>query len=271
MSSQNSNPNQINLWPEGQMPIETPPAEEQWSTHGTDLQLLTGVTVPSITPCLAPDTGKPNPAVLVCPGGAYEFLAWTHEGIEIAQWLNGQGISAFILKYRVPKMRDAALCDAQRAMGLIRQNASQWNIDPGMLGIIGFSAGSHLSVRTSTNFGSRFYAPIDEADTLSSRPDFAMIIYPAYLSTDDFRVMTPGLPVTADTPPTLLIQSEDDVPLIDSSLTYYITLKAAGVPVEMHLYPDGGHGYGLRTQGKSCDVWPSAAEGWLARVTSGRK
>lgn len=260
----------IDIWPEGQIPFYAEPVDEKWSTHG-DMQMLTDVTVPSITLYLAPDIGKPNPAVLVCPGGGYEFLAWTHEGIEIAEWLNGQGISAFILKYRVPKNRDAALCDAQRAMGLIRQNASEWNIDQGMLGIMGFSAGSHLSVRTSTNFGSRFYAPINEADALSCRPDFALIIYPAYLSTDNFAVMTPGLPVTADVPQTLLIQSEDDVPLIDSSLTYYIALKAAGVPVEMHLFPNGGHGYGLRKRGSTSDVWPELAESWLARVTAGKK
>ena len=253
------------------MPVDTIAAEEKWDKIGEDMSLVTNITTPSYEVYLAEDTGKPNPAVMVCPGGAYEFLAWAHEGVEIAQWLNKQGISAFILKYRVPKNRDGALCDAQRALSMIRQNAGKYNIDADQLGIIGFSAGSHLSVRTSTNFHQRFYAPIDEADTFSCRPSFALIIYPAYLSTDDFKVLTPGLPVSADTPQTLLIQAEDDVPLIDSSLAYYIALKAAGVPVEMHLYPDGGHGYGLRIQGKSTDVWPAAAEAWLARVLNTAK
>jgi acetyl esterase/lipase len=203
---------------------------------------------------------------MICPGGGYSILAWNLEGTEMAEWLNSQGISAFILKYRVPGNRDGALCDAQRAMGLIRSKAKDFNIDTNRLGIMGFSAGAHLSVRVSTNFEKRFYEAVDEVDTQSSLPNFALIIYPAYLSREGFT-LAPELPVTAQTPPTFLLQAEDDTPYVDSSLAYAIALKAAKVPVELHIFPNGGHGYGLRKKGKTTDVWPDLAAAWLARIT----
>ena len=255
----------IPLWPAGKIPLKTSDAPEKVNPSKDDIVRLTDVNVPSLTVFLAKDTGKPNSAVMICPGGGYGILAWNHEGTEVAEWLNGQGISAFVLKYRVPKNRDAAFCDAQRAMGLIRSKAQAVNIDPKSLGVIGFSAGAHLSVRTSTNFEKRFYEPVDEADTQPSRPDFALIIYPAYLFADGYK-MSPELPVTANVPPTFLIQAEDDGPYVDSSLAYFIALKAAKVPAEMHLFPNGGHGYGLRKHGKTTDTWPSLAEAWLKHV-----
>ena len=256
----------VNVWPEGKVPLKTSDAPEKVNPSQDDIVRLTDVNVPSLAVFLAKDTGKPNPAVMVCPGGGYNILAWNHEGTEVAEWLNGQGISAFVLKYRVPKNRDAALCDAQRAMGLIRSKAQAFNIDPKRLGIMGFSAGAHLSVRTSTNFEKRFYEPVDEADIQPSRPDFALIIYPAYLFAAGYT-LAPELPVTPQTPPTFLLQAEDDGPYVDSSLAYFIALKAAKVPAELHLFPDGGHGYGLRKKGKATDVWPEIAAAWLARVT----
>lgn len=256
----------IPLWPEGKIPLKTSDAPEKVNPAKDDIVRLTDVNVPSLTVFLAKDTGNPNPAVMICPGGGYGILAWNHEGEEVAAWLNKQGVSAFVLKYRVPKNRDAAFCDAQRGLGLIRSKAQALNIDPKKLGIMGFSAGAHLSVRASTNFEKRFYEPVDEADSQSCRPDFALIIYPAYLFTEGYK-MAPELPVTAQTPPTFLLQAEDDVPYVDSSLTYFIALKAAKVPVEMHLFPDGGHGYGLRKKGKTTDVWPELAAAWLARNT----
>lgn len=255
----------IKLWPEGRIPLRTSDAPEKVNPSKDDIVRLTDVNEPSLTVYLAKDTGRPSPAVMICPGGGYGILAWNHEGTEVAEWLNGQGISAFVLKYRVPKNRDAAFCDAQRGMGLIRSKAQAFNIDPKKLGIMGFSAGAHLSVRASTNFEKRFYEQVDEADALSSRPDFALVIYPAYLFVDGYKV-SPDLPVTSQTPPTFLLQAEDDGPYVDSSLAYFIALKAAKVPAEMHLFPDGGHGYGLRKKGKSTDVWPSLAAAWLKRV-----
>ncbi len=255
----------VRLWPEGKIPLKTSDAPERVNPSKDDIVRLTDVNEPTLTVFLAKGGGRPTPAVLVCPGGGYSILAWNHEGTEVAEWLNGQGISAFVLKYRVPKNRDAAFCDAQRAMGLIRSRAQSYQVDPARLGIMGFSAGAHLSVRTSTCFEKRFYEPVDEADALPSRPDFALIIYPAYLYTEGYKM--PGdLPVTAATPPTFLLQAEDDGPYVDSSLTYFIALKAVKVPVEMHLFPDGGHGYGLRKRGKTTDVWPGLAEAWLKRV-----
>lgn len=255
----------IPVWPAGKIPLKTSEAPEKVNPSKDDIVRLTDVNEPSLTVFLAKDTGQPAPAVMVCPGGGYGILAWNHEGTEVAAWLNAQGISAFVLKYRVPKNRDAAFCDAQRAMGLIRSKAQAFNIDPKRLGIMGFSAGAHLSVRASTNFEKRFYEPVDEADALPSRPDFALIIYPAYLFAEGYA-MSPGLPVTAGVPPTFLVQAEDDGPYVDSSLAYFIALKAAKVPAEMHLFPDGGHGYGLRKRGKSTDVWPELAAAWLSRV-----
>lgn len=257
----------VPIWPEGQIPLKTSDAPEKVNPSKDDIVRLTDVNVPSLTVFLAKDTGTSNPAVMICPGGGYGILAWNLEGTEMAEWLNRQGISAFVLKYRVPKNRDAALCDAQRAMGLIRSKAQAFNIDPKRLGIMGFSAGAHLSVRTSTNFERRFYEPVDDADKQPSRPDFALIIYPAYLYADGYN-MAPELPVTAGVPPTFLVQAEDDTPYVDSSLAYFIALKAAKVPAEMHLFPNGKHGYGLRKHGKATDAWPQMAEAWLAHVCS---
>ena len=256
----------MQVWPEGKVPLKTSDAPEKVNPSKDDIIRLTDVNVPSLTVFLAKDTGKPNPAVMICPGGGYSILAWNHEGTEVAEWLNGQGISAFVLKYRVPGNRDGALCDAQRAMGLIRSKAQSFNIDRNKLGIMGFSAGAHLSVRTSTNFEKRFYEAIDEADALPSRPDFALIIYPAYLFREGYT-MAPELSVSAQVPPTFLLQAEDDGPYVDSSLAYAIALKTAKVPVELHIFPNGGHGYGLRKKGKTTDVWPELAAAWLGRVT----
>lgn len=258
-------PEVVQIWPEGKVPFKTGNAPERVTPSKDDIIRITDVNVPTLTVCLAPGNGESTPAVLVCPGGGYSILAWNHEGTEVAAWLNSMGFSAFILKYRVPGNREGAFCDAQRAMGFIRQNAQRYRVDPNRLGIIGFSAGAHLSVRTCTNFQKRNYEAVDLADMQPSRPDFAMIIYPAYLYRDGY-VMAPELPVSAQVPPTFLLQAEDDAPYVDSSLAYFIALKAAKVPAELHIFPDGGHGYGMRKKGKSTDVWPDLAAIWLSRV-----
>jgi len=255
----------IPLWPEGKVPLKTSDALETADPGKDNIVRVSNVNVPSLTVFLAKDAGNPSPAVMICPGGGYGILAWDLEGTEMAQWLNGLGFSAFVLKYRVPNNRDGALCDAQRALGMIRAQAKAFNVDPKRLGIMGFSAGAHLSVRTSTNFEKRFYEPVDEADVQPCRPDFALIIYPAYLCTEGFA-MAPELPVTAKVPPTFLIQAEDDGPYVDSSLAYFAALKAVKVPAELHLFPNGGHGYGLRKHGKATDAWPDLAATWLKRV-----
>ena len=258
-------PQVVRLWPAGGVPLQTSDVPEKINPSKDDIVRLTDVNDPSLTVFPADGTAGTRPAVLVCPGGGYSILAWNHEGTEVAAWLNGQGITAFVLKYRVPKNREAALCDAQRAMGLIRQRAADFGVDPQRLGILGFSAGAHLAARVSTDFDARAYALLDAADAMPSRPDFALIIYPAYLYAPGYA-LAPELKVTAQTPPTFLLQAQDDGPHVDSSLAYFIALKAAKVPAELHLFPDGGHGYGLRQRGRSTDVWPRLAEVWLRRV-----
>lgn len=256
----------IPVWPEGKIPLKTSDAPERVNPTNDNIIHLTDVNVPTLTCFPAEDKGSPNPAVVICPGGAYVILALDLEGTEVAAWLNKQGITAFVLKYRVPGNRDAALCDAQRSVGLIRARAKEYNVNPAKIGIMGFSAGGHLSVRASTNHGKRFYEPVDAADEVSCRPDFTMVVYPAYLSGENYR-MSEGLPVAADTPPALIVQTQDDTSFINSSLCYYIALKDAKVPVEMHLFPDGGHGYGLRPRNTSSDTWPPMAEAWLKRIS----
>lgn len=257
----------IPVWPEGKIPLKTSDAPEKINPSKDDIIRITDVNVPTLTVFPAKDTGKPNPAVMICPGGGYGILAWNHEGTEMAEWLNKQGISAFVLKYRVPgNQRDAAFCDAQRAMGLIRSKAASFNIDPKRLGIMGFSAGGHLSARTSTDTEKRFYEPVDEADALPCRPDFALVIYPAYLNKPGGFELVPEIKVSAQTPPTFLLQAENDKPYVDSSIAYFIALKAAEVPAALHIYPDGGHGYGLRKRGTSTDAWGGLADAWLKRL-----
>lgn len=255
----------IPVWPDGKIPQRTSDAQETSDPGNDHITRVSNVNVPTLTFFPSKATGKPCPAVVICPGGGYSILAWDLEGTEMAQWLNGLGFSAFVLKYRVPNNRDAAFCDAQRALGLIRSKANALNVDTQRLGIMGFSAGAHLSVRASTNFEKRFYEPVDEADAQSSRPDFALIIYPAYLNAGGLK-MVPELSVSSNTPPTFLVQAEDDGPYVDSSLAYFAALKEAKVPAELHLFPNGGHGYGLRKHGTATDAWPELAAVWLKRL-----
>jgi len=202
--------------------------------------------------------------MLICPGGGYSILAWNHEGTEVAEFLNKQGFAAFVLKYRVPgNQRDAAFCDAQRALRFIRAHAKAYNINPHKLGIMGFSAGGHLTVRTSNNFEESLYEPVDEADKLSCRPDFSAPIYPAYLNKKGTFEMLDEFNITEKTPPTFICASETDKNFVDGSLAYYIALKALKVPVEMHLYPTGGHGFGTRKRGGTVDGWLQRLAEWL--------
>ena len=203
---------------------------------------------------------KPTPIVIVCPGGAYKWLSTKHEGSNIVNFLKSKGISSAILRYRVPDNLDGALMDAQRAIRVLRANAKNWNINPKRICIMGFSAGASLSARTSTNFKTNSYEPIDKADTLSARPDYTCLIYPAYCShpEKDSRVngtkrITTGLDyntrykiadwniVDKNTPPTFITQTQFD-PYVDASLAYFLALKEAGVPTELHIMPNGKHG-----------------------------
>lgn len=218
-----------------------------------------------------PKHNNTGAAVLVFPGGGYRILAMDLEGTEVCRWLNSIGITGVLVKYRVPEPPGqppyaAPLQDAQRAMGIVREHAKQWHIDPKKIGVLGFSAGGNLGAELSNNFKKRTYDPIDQADQESCRPDFAILIYPAYLAVKNGEgryKLAPELQVTANTPPTFLVQTEDDPVHVENSLYYYMALKNAKAPVEMHLYSTGGHGYGLRRTDKSVTGWPRQAERWL--------
>lgn len=230
---------------------------------------LANVSQPTITiyrPKKLIDTGA---SVVVCPGGGYYILAMNLEGTEACEWLNSIGVTAILLKYRVP-IRDGRprfeppLQDAQRAIGMVRQRAESWGLDPHRLGILGFSAGGHLSAIASTNFTSRSYPTVDKADEESCRPDFSILIYPAYLSPDnDLTRLAPEIKVSKDTPPAFVAMTIDDPLHMEGAMNYTLALKSAHVPVELHMYPSGGHGYGLRKSDHTVSHWPQRATEWL--------
>jgi acetyl esterase/lipase len=266
----------IPLWP------KTAPGENGNSGPETDTTGPTGalvggrrvirlgnVSVPTLTiyrPSKEKDTGA---AVLVFPGGGYSILALDLEGTEICEWLNSIGVTGILIKYRVPARAGqpkwaAPLQDAQRALGMVRKRAGELRLDPKRIGVLGFSAGGHLAAVASTNFDRRTYDAVDEADAVTCRPDFCLLIYPAYLTVkEDGDKVAPELKVTAETPPTFLVQAEDDGVRVETSLFYYAGLRNAKVPAEMHLYAAGGHGYGLRPSASLVTTWPKRAEEWL--------
>jgi acetyl esterase/lipase len=257
----------LDLWP-GVAPHEKGDIAAEYNKTAAEGKVrITNVTKPTIAiykPSPEKDTGT---AVMICPGGAYNVLATDIEGDSIRQWLNANGITAILLKYRVPRREgrekhEAPLEDAQRALGLIRAHASDWNIDPHRLGIIGFSAGGHLAAVVSNTFTKRVYDHIDAADDQSCRPDFAMLIYPFYMTPDsDHTKLAPEFHVTSETPPTFIVMTEDD--RVWYATTYLLALKDAKVPAEIHIYAKGGHGYGLGKDGGPVATWPRRAEEWL--------
>jgi acetyl esterase/lipase len=266
------------LWPNG-APGATPnPPAEADLTKPTD-KLIAGkpiihlgnVSMPTMT--LYPAKGMPNgAAVVVFPGGGYSILAIDLEGTEVCDWLNSTGVACILVKYRVPNSgpypkSSAALQDAQRAVGLVRQHAAEWKIDSGKIGVLGFSAGGHLAAAVSTHFDKRLYQPIDAADKLSCRPDFAVVIYPGYLALaeQDFTP-NPNIQVTAKTPPTFLLQAENDPVHVENAVVYFMQLKKADVPAELHIYADGGHGYGLRPTALPITRWPQLVDIWLHTI-----
>jgi acetyl esterase/lipase len=239
-------------------------------TAGETVLRISNVSEPTVTLYPSPDDIASGAAIIVCPGGGYNILAYDLEGDEVCKWLNSLGITAVLLKYRVPgregrQRYEAPLQDAQRAIGYVRAHAGDWHIDRTKIGIMGFSAGAHLSAVVSNNYKQRTYPKTDAADNVSCRPDFCLLVYPAYLDAPNFQV-APELKVTSDTPPTLLIQTEDDKSHINSSLFYYYALKEAGVPAWMHLYSKGGHGYGLRDTNSAVNEWPYRAEDWFREI-----
>ena len=268
----------LRLWPNGAPGAAPNPAPEADTTTAKD-PLIAGrpiirlgdVSNPTLT-LYTPKGKNTGAAVVVFPGGGYRILAIDLEGTEVCRWLNSIGINCILLKYRVPDSgpypkSDAALQDAQRALGMVRQHASEWHIDANRIGVLGFSAGGHLAAALSTDFENRLYPAIDAADRFSCRPDFAVIIYPGYLALAEKNFeLNPAIQVTAQTPPTFLVQAEDDPVHVENSIVYFMALKHAGVPAEMHIYARGGHGYGLRRTALPITGWPRRAETWFHTI-----
>ena len=262
----------IDLWPsevpgeKGDVPAET------LSTHkhrGEFIQKYNNVTKPTLTiykPNLAEDTGA---SVVICPGGGYQILAWDLEGTEVAAWLNSIGVTGVVLKYRVPRRKDlikhdAPLQDAQRSVSLVRYYAKEWGLDSKRIGILGFSAGGHLSAAALTNYENRHYKPVDEIDKVSCRPDFGVLIYPAYLVDDGTKSrLSSELRITKNTPPVFLAHAADDQVPAEGSVRFWQELRRNGVSSELHVFPSGGHGYGLRSSNFPVTDWPRLCGDWL--------
>jgi acetyl esterase/lipase len=277
---------QVPIWPGAAPDAQPVPGPEYAGTVKDDLVAgrpwieVSNVSRPTMT-VYSPKGKNTGVAIVVFPGGGFQILAIDLEGTEACDWLTSKGITCVLLKYRVPgppwdwrhkrytfAKSTMALEDAQRTMGLVRLHAAEWQIDPHKIGVLGFSAGGYLVAEISTNFQRRLYAPVDAADNESCRPDFAVGVYPGHLWTggDAYR-LNPNVPVTRQTPPTFLVQAEDDhVDGVNQSLAYYIALKNTGVPVEMHLYAQGGHAFGLRRTKFPITRWPQLAETWLRTI-----
>jgi acetyl esterase/lipase len=276
---------QIGIWPAAIPNAQPEPGPESVTVSndllaGKPVTSVTSVARPTMT-IYAPAGKNTRAAVVVIPGGGFQELAIDLEGTEVCDWLTSRGITCVLLKYRVPSepydwkcdcrphnlaISVPSLQDVQRTMKLVRFNAAQWHIDPHKVGVLGFSAGGFLVAEISTLFERRLYPPVDAADRESARPDFAMPIYPGHLATAD-GAFNPNIPVSSKTPPTFLVQAEDDyVDGVKQSLVYYAALAKAHVPAEMHLYANGGHAFGLRRTKLPITGWTDLAEVWLRTI-----
>ena len=263
----------IDVWP-GKAPGETkeigpeearPPQAKQRA----DVLRLTNVSKPTLTLYQPPEGKRNGAAMIICPGGGYSILAFDLEGTEVAEWLNSIGVTALVLKYRVPR-RDGdtanklPLMDAQRAMSLVRSKASELSIDPRRIGILGFSAGGHLAAATCLKSSERQYDKLDATDDVSSRPDFGVLIYPAYLA-DNSGALKAEYQPTKESPSLFFAFAMDDRVTVDGSFALARALKNAGVPAELHMYDAGGHGFGLRKSEFPCHTWPARCSEWMER------
>ena len=270
------------LWPDGKVPMKVNDKPIKMMEHELWQRnlVVSDVNDPFFTFFPAAGEGAKG-VVVILPGGGYWQLGWNKEGTEIAEWLNTLGFSAAVLVYRAPDQRDAALCDVQRAIGILRRDAAKYGIDPGRVGVIGFSAGANLAIRASTNWRKRLYERVDDADDYPCRPDFQMPIYPWDIrfrndpstTSKGWKGMEirPEYPVDSETPPAFIAQSVDDFCQIETTVTYDWHLRMAGVKSTARIYPNGGHGYGLRRIGRATDVWSDEAAAWLAQYAKPSK
>jgi acetyl esterase/lipase len=265
---------QVPIWP------GRPPDSQVTGPEGEPKSpgIVTDVSVPTMT-LYRPQGKSTGTAIVVFPGGGYKVLAMDLEGTEVCEWLAAHGITGVLLKYRVPswpypKSR-LPLEDAMRTIRLVRARAAEWHLDPHKIGVLGFSAGAHLAVAASTNFAQRVYRPVDATDRIGCRPDFAVVLYPGHLASrwdrnfveQHAHSLNPRIHIPRSTPPTFLLQAEDDpVDSVENSLVYYAALKKAAVPAEMHLYAHGGHAFGSRRTKQAITEWPGLMERWLRTI-----
>jgi acetyl esterase/lipase len=276
----------FNVWT-GKIPgaIDDPAVKEETIKTETGAERVRYVTNPTLTAFYPPKEKANGTAVIICPGGGYIRLAMPHEGYDVGKWFSENGVTAFVLKYRLPDdriMQNKAvgpLQDIQESVRLVRRNAKEWGIDPNKIGVVGFSAGGHLASTVSTHYKDKVY----DSDSTSARPDFSVLVYAVVSLTGkdihagsaesllgknpDVKLLetyTSYLQVTKDTPPAFLVCSQDDktVPLINSVM-YYLAMKANNIPGELHIYEKGGHGYGLAPKGGSESAWPEALKKWM--------
>ncbi len=273
---------ELPLWP-GKVPDAVPVAKPENETLVAD-NLVAGkpwtyigkVSHPTLT--VYPAKNPNGTCLVVFPGGGYWILAIDLEGTEVADWFTQRGVTCVVVKYRVPgedlsprsgcfPRSKMALQDAQRAMGLVRYHAAEWKIDPKKIGVLGFSAGGHLVAAISTHWEKRLYPPVDAADKVSCRPDFGVALYPGHLTEFTDQGLNPYVPVSRKTPPTFLVHAKDDpVDPVENTYVYCRALKEKGVPVEMHVFPTGGHAFGLRPTKEPITRWPELLEKWLGRL-----
>jgi acetyl esterase/lipase len=264
-----ADPAELSLWPNGVPGEADEPGQTKMQPGDDGVLRVTYVGNPTITVYRPPEETGNGCAVVICPGGGYNILAWDKEGTEIAEWLNSIGVTGILLKYRVPRRdpdqpHQAPLQDAQRAIRLARQNAAAWEIDPQRVGILGFSAGGNLTVMAGTHWDVSTYEKVDNADELSCRPDFMVPIYAAYLGAKDNPwVLDPLVRVTNQTPPTFMAVTLDDKYRGAHAALLLVELKKAGVPAELHVYAKGGHGYGLRKSADPVYTWPHRCAEWM--------
>jgi acetyl esterase/lipase len=270
----------VDLWP-GKVPGDVGISRQETSRiHQSPLvgptKLVTNVSKPTLTiyrPDPARNTGT---AMVICPGGGYWDLYWELEGEEVAAWLNAQGMTGIILKYRCPRRPGEVKgepplgpqLDAQRAVRLVRSRAAEWRINPRRIGMVGFSAGGHLAVATAAGFDRRLYDPVDAIDAVSCRPDFAIACYPGYLKPKDKDGIRADLKIPPDMPPVFLAHASDDNEsyggsIAENSVFMYLALKRAGVPAELHVYATGDHDFGVRQNEKLPSSWPQLCGNWL--------
>jgi acetyl esterase/lipase len=281
---------EVTLWPDGV--INSGDSDEQERREYSDIMLISNVQNPGIAVYLPAQRQATGQAVLICPGGGYNVLAYDWEGIDIARWFNSRGIAAIVLRYRLPVSRsllvrhEAPLQDAQRALRLIRFNAEHWNIDKNRIGVIGFSAGGHLASTLGTRYDHTTIGPVDAIDKVSARPDFMILVYPVVTFRENFAhngsrdallgenryeelidFYSNELHVSPETPRTFLVHSGDDkVVPVENSLYFYQSLINHGVPAEMHIYPEGGHGYSLAVGKGYLQTWTDRLNDWLQNL-----